>query len=263
MNIYIKLIMEINLFKKIYNFLNHIGINLIKIFNLIYIFKFLKDLSSFKKKGGKVSNFNIILGHHKLLSGKIDKHYFHQDIHVASLIYNSNPNKHVDIGSRIDGFVSNLASFRKVEVLDIRENKIFHKNIDFKKMDLNSLPREYYNYSDSVSCLHTLEHLGLGRYGDNINPDGHIEGFKNLINITKPNGTLYVSFPISNMSRVEFNAHRVFEVNEILKWSSKIKIFKFDYINDYGNLREDIKLEKLISEKIKYGCGIYSIKVIK
>ena len=52
MNIYIKLIMEINLFKKIYNFLNHIGINLIKIFNLIYIFKFLKDLSSFKKKGG-------------------------------------------------------------------------------------------------------------------------------------------------------------------------------------------------------------------
>ena len=56
--------MVINLFKKVYNFLNHIGINLIKIFNLIYIFKFLKDLSSFKKKGGKISNFNIILGHH-------------------------------------------------------------------------------------------------------------------------------------------------------------------------------------------------------
>ena len=86
--------MAINLFKKIFNFLNHIGINLIKIFNLIYIFKFLIDLSNFKKKGGKISNLHIQLGQHKLLSGKIDKHYFHQDIHVASFIFSSNPNKH-------------------------------------------------------------------------------------------------------------------------------------------------------------------------
>jgi hypothetical protein len=37
-----------------------------------------------------------------------------------SYIHKLNPVRHIDIGSRIDGFVANVAAFRKIEVLDVR-----------------------------------------------------------------------------------------------------------------------------------------------
>ena len=252
-----------NIIKKIYNLLNFIGFDLIKFFNLFFVIKVIKNYIIFKKLGGKNNNFHLILGQHKSLSGNIDKHYFNQDIRVANLIFEKKPKKHVDIGSRIDGFVSHIASFRKLEVFDIRKNKINNKNIEFKNIDLQNLDKTYYNYSDSVSCLHTIEHMGLGRYGDQIDPFGHKKAFLNLINLTKTNGILYVSFPIAKNSRVEFNAHRIFNPLEIFSWSKNFNLINFDYINDDGLLEENVDLKSNLFSDLNYGCGIYTLKINK
>ena len=169
----------------------------------------------------------------------------------------------MDIGSRIDGFVSHIASFRKLEVFDIRKNKINNKNIEFNNIDIQNLDKTYYNYSDSVSCLHTIEHMGLGRYGDQIDPYGHKKAFLNLINLTKTNGILYVSFPIAKNSRVEFNAHRVFNPLEIFNWSENFKLINFDYIDDDGLLKESIDVKGNFFGDLNYGCGIYTLKINK
>jgi len=120
------------------------------------------------------------------------------------------------------------------------------------------------NYCDSLSCLHTLEHFGLGRYGDKIDPHGHLKGFDNLIRILKPNGKLYLSFPISNNNKVFFNSERTFNPKEILKWidrkNYKLKIIKFDYIDDNERIYLDADINSSRLKNINYGCGIYTIK---
>ena len=109
-----------------------------------------------------------------------------------------------------------------------------------------------------MSCLHAIEHFGLGRYGDRIDPEGHLKGFSNLVKILAKNGTLYISFPISNKPRIEFNAHRVFHPNEIFEWdcSDKLEMIRFDYVDDEGVLINN-KYPTDIDD-IYYGCGIYT-----
>ena len=135
-------------------------------------FKYFSDYIKFKKQGGEVTFFHPMLNDSVEQAGITKGHYFHQDLLVASYIYKAKPETHIDIGSRIDGFVAHVASFRKIQIIDIRNlNEIGHENISFLKLDLtkNNNPSLL---SESVSCLHAIEHFGLGRYGDKIDPVG-------------------------------------------------------------------------------------------
>jgi hypothetical protein len=69
---------------------------------------------------------------------------------------------------------------------------------------------------DSISCLHAIEHFGLGRYGDPIDPEGHIKGFNNIVRMPKPDSRLFISVPIASRTQVCFNAHRVLRPDELL-----------------------------------------------
>ncbi len=141
--------------------------------------------------------------------GTANGHYFHQDLYVAQQIFARNPKKHVDVGSRVDGFVAHVASFRQIEVLDIRDNSSTAKNTIFTKADITQLDSSFNQYTDSLSCLHALEHIGLGRYGDSIDFLGHRKAFDNLYLMLKKGGRLYLSTPIGHQ-RIEFNSQRVF-----------------------------------------------------
>jgi hypothetical protein len=224
--------------------------------------KYFLDFFKYKKLGGNVTYFHPMLNDSLEEAGISKGHYFHQDLLVASYIYNSKPETHVDIGSRIDGFVAHVASFRKIQIIDIRNlNEIGHDNISFIKLDLTKHNNSSI-LSDSVSCLHAIEHFGLGRYGDTIDPVGHIKGFNNILKIIKKNGTLYISFPISQNNETHFNSQRVFNPNDIFNWSTqenKISLKKFDYVDAQGNLHLNTKISDI--ENIKeYGCGIYTFK---
>jgi hypothetical protein len=195
--------------------------------------------------------------------GKVKGHYFHQDLLVAHKIFLNNPERHVDIGSRVDGFVAHVASFRKIEVLDIRENPGNLINIIFIKKDLmDTIDGSFENYCDSLSCLHALEHFGLGRYGDPIRFDGYIIGINNMHKMLKQNGKVYISVPVGPQ-RIEFNAHRVFSIGHLLDiFNEKFVIDSFSYVNDQGYLHKDIELtEKEVKNNFGcfYGCGIFEM----
>lgn len=153
--------------------------------------------------------------------GSARNEYFWQDLLVAQQIFLQKPLKHVDVGSRIDGFVAHVASFRPLEVFDIRPVNSNIPGVVFKQADLmsiesvNALREDTDGYCDSLSCLHAIEHFGLGRYGDPVDPFGYKKGIENLSKLLKPGGRLYLSTPIG-IERVEFNANWVFNPNTIL-----------------------------------------------
>jgi len=225
-----------------------------------------KDFNNLRKQMGRDNLFRIgknyfIWQDKSLKSGVMEGHYFHQDLYVAQKIFLNNPLKHLDIGSRIDGFVAHVATFRKIEIIDIRYQTSSVKNINFKQLDFmdeNSIPS---NYCDSVSSLHAIEHFGLGRYGDPIDYYGHIKALKNISKILKPNGKFYFSVPIGPQ-RIEFNAHRVFSIDYLLEILNQIEfeVKEVSYVNDEGLFFEniDLKVETFKSNfGCVYGCGIF------
>ena len=152
-------------------------------------------------------------------AGVTKSEYFWQDLFVSQLVNLANPERHVDVGSRIDGFVAHIASFRDCEVFDVRPIDATIPRITFRQanvMDSESLPANLSaGYCDSLSCLHAIEHFGLGRYGDPLSPKGYQFGIYNMVKLLRRNGVFYLSAPIG-VERVEFNAHRVFDPREIV-----------------------------------------------
>lgn len=142
-------------------------------------------------------------------AGSLADPYFLQDFFVAKKIFERNPRRHVDVGSRIDGFVAHVALFRPIEVMDIRPARSFDPNVRFVQVDVSDPEKVPENYTDSLSCLHALEHFGLGRYGDPLLADGWKRGIQSFSRLLQPQGRLYLSVPIGRQ-RIEFNAHRIF-----------------------------------------------------
>jgi SAM-dependent methyltransferase len=196
-------------------------------------------------------------------SGTTKGHYFHQDLLIARKICLSNPKRHLDIGSRLDGFVAHVAAFRVIEVMDIRPLLNTIPNVRFVQADLMSqLPDDLIDSYDSISSLHAIEHFGLGRYGDKIDPDGYLLGLNNIYRILKKEGKFYFSVPIGRQ-RMEFNAHRVFSIKYLLGiLTSKYQIDSFSFIDDQGDLHENVVLrEKNIIDNCgcNWGCGILEL----
>lgn len=197
-------------------------------------------------------------------SGTAAGHYFHQDLVVAQRIFAANPVRHVDVASRVDGFVAHLAVFREVEVFDIRPLTTSAKNIVFRRCDImTEIEPQYIDYCDSLSCLHALEHFGLGRYGDKLDPDGHLKGLDNLHRILRSDGLLYLAVPIGP-SRIEFNAHRVFGVPQLTQMvSDRFVIHRFSFVDDDGEFHGDVALTSGDSERhfgCQFGLGILELR---
>ena len=189
-------------------------------------------------------------------SGVARGHYFHQDLWAAREVYKRNPLRHIDVGSRIDGFVAHLLCFRDVDVIDIRSLKSNVRGLAFLQADLMKNLTAGDLEADSVSCLHALEHFGLGRYGDPLLIDGWRLGLKNLANLVKPSGVLLLSVPVGQPC-VEFNAHRIFAPSTITHEAKQLglSLLSFHFIDDSGNFHEGKKPED--ASHLTFGCGCF------
>ena len=227
---------------------------------------FYKDMKELKKQKGNDTTFSFessypIFTDKDSEGGTMKGDYFHQDLYVARLVHNAKPEKHLDIGSKTAGFVAHVASFREIEIIDIRPIESKVKNIRFRQGDLMQLPPDLIAYCDSVSSLHAIEHFGLGRYGDPIDYFGYLKAINNVAQILKPDGVFYFSVPIGPQ-RIEFNAHRVFSVSYLMEiLSENFRIVSFSYVNDEGDFFETVELS---DSDVKnnfgciYGCGIFT-----
>lgn len=234
---------------------------LLKKIPILNLPKYLQQKKEWLEKGGKITRRYRILTDYTDSAGAARGHYYHQDLLVAGFIAKANPNRHIDIGSRIDGFVAHVASYREIEVFDIRAlDESRHSNIKFVQKDL--MDHNDDNITDSISCLHAIEHFGLGRYGDTIDPQGHLKGVKNIVRMLKPGGTLYISFPIGFADAVHFNAHRVFHPESIFEWDGikgEFELQRFDWVDATGEINMNADVKDAV-DGVKYGCGIYTFK---
>jgi hypothetical protein len=231
------------------------------------VMRYAKNLKQFRKALGcsqewPIGDYYPILDEWHEDSGTASGHYFHQDIWAARKIFERNPTRHIDVGSRIDGFVAHVACFREIEVHDIRPISHKVRNIRFVQHDLmKSAEREI---CDSLSCLHVIEHFGLGRYGDDIDPCGYEVGFRYISNLLTPGGVFYRSVPMGPQ-RVEFNAHRVFGLRYLLNMIDEhgFDITEFSFVNDDGSLIENAPLteETVMSNcSVHAGCALFDLR---
>ena len=252
------------LIKNIYLFFVTFGFNPIIFFKSVRNFpRFIRELFLWKKYGGKITRIYPILNDYQEVSGVGSGQYFHQDLLIANYIYEDKPKRHVDVASRIDGFVAHVASFREVEVYDVRKLNCVHKNIIFRQVDFMNVS-DNLSTTDSLSCLHSLEHFGLGRYSDAINVNGLEDGVHNLIKILKKEGKLYISLPIGIRDEVHFNAQRISHPETILKIKKvkeELKLINFDYVDNNGDLFTKRDITEVI-DKLTFGLGIYTFKKI-
>lgn len=104
--------------------------------------------------------------------------------------------------------------------------------LEFRKGSVLEMPFED-NSMMSLSCLHVIEHLGLGRYGDPVNPESYLQAAKELTRILAPGGVSIVGIPVGR-ERLCFDAHRVFDPKTILNAFSQLNLREFSLIDDKG-----------------------------
>ncbi|MHB8439077.1 MAG: DUF268 domain-containing protein [Acidimicrobiales bacterium] len=181
-------------------------------------------------------------------------HYFHQDLWAARKIYRAAPDHHVDIGSRVDGFVAHLLTFRSVTVVDIRHLESVVEGLTFVRDDVTRLASFLDGSVPSLSSLHAIEHVGLGRYGDELDPDGWRKAVGAISRVVMPGGSIYFSVPCGR-ERTLFNSHRILDPRTVVDAFAAAELVDFGFVDDDGNLITDASLDA--ASKASYGCGLF------
>lgn len=187
-------------------------------------------------------------------AGTARGHYFWQDLWAARYLFDSGVREHVDVASRIDGFVAHTLPFSRVTYVDLRPLPEEIEGLEYRQGSLADLP-----FPDStvksLSCLHVLEHIGLGRYGDPLNPMGYLEAAKELVRVLAPGGRLLLGTPVGK-ERLCFDAHRIFDPQTILDSFQPLNLVDFCLIDDSGSrILPAASLEQ--ARECSYGCGLF------
>ena len=189
---------------------------------------------------------------------EFDKHYVYHTSWASRVIAKTNPKVHVDISSFIY-FAALVSAFHKVEFYDYRPANLQLDNLLCKAADLTNLPFENESVQ-SLSCMHVIEHIGLGRYGDPLDPNGDLKAIAQLIRVLSIGGSLLFVVPIGK-PKIMFNAHRIYSYKQVLEYFSDLKLEEFALIPDN---QKDVGLLYNPSEEIvdsqNYGCGCFWFK---
>ena len=161
----------------------------------------------------------------------VEPTYFFQDAWAFERILAASPSRHVDVGSH-HRFVSFLSKVVPTTMVDLRPLRAHMESIGFVEGTILALP-----FPDSslpsVSSICVVEHVGLGRYGDPLDPHGTEKALDELKRVVAPGGDLYVSLPIDEVDREHFNAHRVFSEETALRMFEPFEVVERRYIRGY------------------------------
>jgi SAM-dependent methyltransferase len=180
-------------------------------------------------------------------------HYFYQDIWALNKLAEFKPVEHHDVGSRFDGFVGQATAICPIVCWDIRPPNFQLPRFEFRQGSILDLPIPDQSIL-SLSCLHVAEHVGLGRYGDSLDPEGTEKALRELMRVLAPGGQLLFSMPVGD-DRVCFNAQRIWHPEKAIEVAKELELVEFKAINDADNFCQEIVPTDLINAK--YSCGLY------
>ena len=184
-----------------------------------------------------------------------DRHYVYHTSWAARKVKEINPIKHIDISSSLY-FSGIVSAFIDIDFYDYRPADLHLNGLKSLKGDLHNLPFVS-NSVESISCMHTIEHVGLGRYGDPIDPIGDIKAINELKRVVLSGGNLIFVTPVGQPI-IEFNAHRIYSYEQIISYFEGFELKEFSLISEYEKdggiiINADPKLVR----KEKYACGCF------
>ncbi len=191
-------------------------------------------------------------------STNFDRHYVYHPAWAARVLARTKPSFHIDLSSTLH-FCSMLSAFVPVKFYDYRRADLRLSNLSSESADLMALPFADSSV-DSLSCMHVVEHIGLGRYGDSLDPDGDLKAISELKRVVAPKGTLLFVVPIGK-PKVMFNAHRIYSYEQVTTYFSGLELKEFALIPDdpgEGGLIYDATKEQ--ADKQTYGCGCFWLR---
>lgn len=188
---------------------------------------------------------------------EFDRHYIYHPAWAARILARTRPEKHVDISSALT-FCSVISAFIPTEFYDFRPAPLVLDGLTCGAADLTALP-----FADdsiaSLSCMHVLEHIGLGRYGDPINANGDLVAVRELARVLAPGGDLLVAVPVGR-ERVQFNAHRIYDHQRLISYFDGLELTEFALIPDGPAPDGYIAADTTTVNAQEYGCGCYWFK---
>ena len=209
------------------------------------IFKQMEENSKFKR----IEWFPCL--HDKLSHTPLEPTYFFQDSWAAKQIFNLKPKHHYDVGSSAKT-IGILSQFVPITMIDIRPIELELDNLFFKKGSILELPFKD-NSIETLSSLCVVEHIGLGRYGDPIDPFGSEKAIVELKRILKVGGIILFSVPVDIENKIYFNAHRAFTREYILELFDGFSLIEEKY--QYGT-----KLFDSYDPYKGFGTGLYMLR---
>ncbi len=184
-----------------------------------------------------------------------DRHYVYHTSWAVRKVRDINPSVHVDIASSLY-FPGLLSAFIPVEFYDYRPAPLHLSGLTTAHADLTDL-----HFADnsiaSLSCMHTIEHIGLGRYGDPIDPDGDVKACAELARVLQPGGSLIFVTPVGKEAMIQFNAHRIYTYDLVTTLFPTLRLKEFSYVPEFGpdGIHEHADPAELNTER--YACGLF------
>ncbi len=184
-----------------------------------------------------------------------DRHYIFHPAWAGRIIAQTQPAVHTDISSTLH-FCALVSAFVPVHFYDYRPAELNLSNLVSGRADLLALP-----FGDrsvpSLSCMHVVEHIGLGRYGDPLDPNGDIKAMHELQRVLAADGNLLFVVPVGR-PRILFNAHRIYAYHQIVEQFNELELKQFALVPD----REEdggliIGASPAFADQQEYGCGCF------
>lgn len=190
----------------------------------------------------------------KTIQTGFDRHYVYFTAWAARKIQEYKPQRHVDISSSLY-FAGIVSAFTPIDFYDYRPADLKLSNLESRKADLTDMPFAD-NSVSSLSCMHVVEHIGLGRYGDPLDPKGDIKATKELTRVLAPGGKLLFVVPVGAESRIEYNAHRVYSYDAVVSLFPGLKLEEFTLIPE-NNGGPIVNADPALLNKERYACGCF------
>ncbi len=186
-----------------------------------------------------------------------DAHYIYHTAWAARQVRRLGPPLHIDISSSLY-FSSILSAFIPTEFYDYRPADLHLDNLACKRADLMSLPFDS-NSVESLTCMHVIEHIGLGRYGDPLDAKADLKAIREIHRVLKPGGVFLFVVPIGT-ARIVFHAHRIYSLRMIQEMLDGFTIREFSMVPDdpRGRGMLNYPQESVVDEQ-RYACGCFKL----